>query len=205
VTFESRKTQHLSGQEHLENCHEVGIPHIKEIQDLQSKVCFRNLRVEMALNPGNNYNEPPTNRQKILRARSLPTTRPFNVAAFFYALHVLGLITTLAAVALFFKDPNEQVLKVTLGSLAFTIVAWFIAFLKRRKALCPLCKGTPLINSGALPHSKAIRLPILNHGVTATLSIITTQRFCCMYCGSNFDLLKPSAHLRRTRHDDSID
>ena len=59
------------------------------------------------------------------------------------------------------------------GSM-FSAIMWLIAFFKRRAAYCPLCKGTPLINSGALPHSRARRLFPLNHGVTATLSIIAT-------------------------------
>lgn len=159
----------------------------------------------MRLDSRKPLDQPPAKGTKILRARSLPTTRPFNVAGFFYALFVLGLIALVTTLVMFFKAPNELVLKAVLGSLAFSIVNWVIAFFKRRKALCPLCKGTPLVNSGALPHSNASRLPILNHGVTATLSVIATQKFCCMYCGSTFDLLKPSAHLRRTQHDSFID
>jgi hypothetical protein len=150
----------------------------------------------MRLDSRKNRDQPPVKGTRILRARSLPTTRPFKVACFFYALFVLGLITTTTSLVMFFKTPNDFVLKAVFGSLGFTILNWAIAFFKRRKALCPLCKGTPLINSGALPHSNASCLPVLNHGVTATLSVIATQRFCCMYCGSNFDLLKPSSHLR---------
>jgi hypothetical protein len=118
------------------------------------------------------------------------------VAVFFSAMHFLGLIATVTAVVLFFKTPNPIAVKVILGGIGFSLVMWILAFFKRRDAHCPLCKGTPLINSGALPHSKARRLYPLNHGMTATLSIIATQRFCCMYCGSDFDLLKTPSHLR---------
>lgn len=83
-----------------------------------------------------------------------------------------------------------------IAGTVFTIVTWLIASFKRRSALCPLCRGTPLINSGALAHSKAVRFPPLNHGVSAIISIIATQRFCCMYCGSSFDMLKTPSHLR---------
>jgi hypothetical protein len=82
---------------------------------------------------------------------------------------------------------------------------WIIAFFKRRAAHCPLCKGTPLLNSGARPHAKARRFYPFNHGMTATLSIIATQRFCCMYCGSDFDLLKTPSHRREARRGDEAE
>jgi hypothetical protein len=103
---------------------------------------------------------------------------------------------------MFSINPNPMALKVILSGIGFSIVMWIIAFFKRRDAHCPLCKGTPLINSGALPHSKARRLYPLNHGMSATLSIIATQRFCCMYCGSDFDLLKTPSHLRGAKSGD---
>ncbi len=135
-------------------------------------------------------------RPRALRARSLPSSRPFNVAVFFAALHYLGLITAVTSLVLFFREPSQLAMKVMLCGLMFSIIWWVIAFFKRRAAYCPLCKGTPLINSGALPHSRAWRLFPLNHGVTATLSVIACQRFRCMYCGSDFDLLKTPSHLR---------
>jgi hypothetical protein len=131
-----------------------------------------------------------------VRARSLPSSRPFNIAVFFSSLHFLGLISTGTAFVLFFMEPSQLAMKMVVGGIAFSVVTWLIAFFKRRSAHCPLCKGTPLINSGALPHSRATRLYPLNHGVTATLSVIATQTFRCMYCGSDFDLLKKPSHLR---------
>jgi len=142
----------------------------------------------------------PPQKAKMLRARSLPSSRPFNVAAFFSALHYLGCITTLTAFVLFFMEPTQLAMRVILGGIAFSVVTWLIAFFKRRSARCPLCKGTPLINSGALAHSKATRIPPFNHGVSATLSVIATQTFRCMYCGSDYDLLKIPSH-RRDKED----
>ena len=138
----------------------------------------------------------PTAKPKAVRARSLPSSRPFSVAAFFSALHYLGLITTATAFVLFLTEPSQLATKVIVGSLAFSGVTWMIAFFKRRCAHCPLCKGTPMINSGALAHSRATRIYPFNHGVSATLSIIATQAFRCMYCGSDFDLLKKPSYQR---------
>lgn len=134
-----------------------------------------------------------------VRARSLPTTRPFTVASFFTALFFLCLIGTLTAVVLLIITPDPGRLKYVLAGMGVCIVLWIVAFFKRRSALCPLCKGTPLLSTGARPHAKARRLHPFNHGMSATVSIIATQRFCCMYCGSDFDLLKTSSRLRGSR------
>lgn len=147
----------------------------------------------------------PPAKPKAIRARSLPSSRPFNVAAFFSALHYLGLITVITAFVLFFIEPSQLATKVIVGGIAFSGVTWLIAFFKRRSAQCPLCKGTPLINSGALAHSRATRIYPLNHGVSATLSILATQTFRCMYCGSDFDLLKTPSYQRGRQDDESAE
>ena len=144
-------------------------------------------------------------KPKAIRARSLPSSRPFNLAAFFSAVHYFGLITTATAFVLFFIEPSQLAMQVIVGGLATSGVTWMIAFFKRRSAHCPLCKGTPLINSGALAHSRATRLYPLNHGVSATLSIIATQTFRCMYCGSDFDLLKRPSYQRGRHHGDAAE
>lgn len=141
-------------------------------------------------------------RSKVLRARSLPSGRSFTVAVFFTTLHFLCLITTSTALVLFLIEPDLLAMKIIVGGLVFSGATWLIAFFKRRTAHCPLCKGTPLVNSGALAHSKATRLYPLNHGVSATLSIIATQTFRCMYCGSDFDLLKTPSYQRCKQNAD---
>ncbi|MES2657913.1 MAG: hypothetical protein V4689_04805 [Verrucomicrobiota bacterium] len=143
-----------------------------------------------------------TKPARVLRARSLPSSRPFNVAVFFSALHYMGIIATLTAFILFFYEPSQLATHVIISGMAFSAITWMIAFFKRRSAHCPLCKGTPLINSGAHAHSRATRIFPFNHGVSATLSIIATQTFRCMYCGSDFDLLKTPSHLRGSRDED---
>ncbi len=153
----------------------------------------------------NTTKDLPPAKPRALRARSLPSSRSFTVAAFCSVLHYFGLITTLTAFVLFFIQPSQLATKVIVGGIAFSGVTWMIAFFKRRSAHCPLCKGTPLINSGALAHSRATRFFPLNHGVSATLSIIATQTFRCMYCGSDFDLLKTPSYQRGKQDDDSAE
>ncbi|MFD2257411.1 hypothetical protein ACFSSA_12070 [Luteolibacter algae] len=110
------------------------------------------------------------------------------------AIHYLGVIASITTLVLFFLNPQPFTTKVLVACLGFTAFTWLLAFFKRRHTHCPLCKGTPLINSGALAHQKAVRIFPLNHGVTATLSIIATQQFRCMYCGTAFDMLKTPSH-----------
>jgi len=134
-------------------------------------------------------------KARVPRARAVPTARPFRVAVFFAALHFLGLIATATALAGFFLRPSLLASCFLLGGLVFCAVSWLIAYFKRRAVHCPLCKGTPLINSGALPHIRAHRIRPFNHGTSAVLSILATQKFRCMYCGSDYDLLKPRTRL----------
>jgi hypothetical protein len=127
---------------------------------------------------------------KIIRARSLPYGKPFWLAVFFFVLFLLCLSATVAAIAITLIDTDPLAPSIMIVGLALCGLTWIIAYVKRRSAHCPLCKGTPLINSGALPHVRAWRMALFNHGVSAILSILATQRFRCMYCGSDFDLLK---------------
>jgi hypothetical protein len=125
------------------------------------------------------------------RARFLPFRGPFILAGFLSAIHYLSIIAWLTCLVMFAYQQDETASKMVLYSMCLVIATWFVAFIKRRSARCPLCKGTPLLNSGALPHGKAHRIPPLNHGTTATLSLICTQEYRCMYCGNLYDLLKP--------------
>lgn len=107
---------------------------------------------------------------------------------------------TLAAVVLVFRDPDGPdavAAYLACSGLGFSAVTWLIALLKRRAAKCPLCKGTPLINCGALAHSRAKRIYPFNHGVSAVISVIFTRKFRCMYCGSDFALIKTRSRLRK--------
>ncbi len=144
---------------------------------------------------------------RVQRARSLPSARPFRVAVFFSSIHYLGLIGSATALVCVFLKPEQMAVNVMVGCMAFSAVTWLVAFFKRRGTFCPLCKGTPLINSGARVHARAWRLFPLNHGVTATLSVMVVQKFRCMYCGSDYDLLKPRTRLLHgdpVETDDSV-
>lgn len=141
-------------------------------------------------------------KARALRARSVPSARPFRVAVFFFAMHYLGMVGSVTALVYFFFNPTQTVTWFLLGGMVFSIFMWLLAFFKRRSTHCPLCKGTPLINTGARTHARAWRIFPCNHGVSAMLSILATQRFRCMYCGSDFDLLKPPTRLLQGWNED---
>lgn len=127
------------------------------------------------------------------KARSIRHKRPFVLAAAASALHFLCLLATATCGTIFVLDPQQHTVRALVGCLALTIFTWLVAYFRRRSAVCPLCKGTPMLHSGALPHAKAVRMPPFNHGVTAVLSTLASQQFTCMYCGCRFDLLKESS------------
>jgi hypothetical protein len=145
----------------------------------------------MNLAGSSSVNAIPTSRPKEPRCRSVPSARPFRIAVLFSAIHYLLLIAAVTAIVCFFVEPGIAPIRIFIVATLGSALAWFIAFFKRRSTHCPLCKGTPLINSGARVHSRAKRVFPFNHGVSSTLSILTHQKFRCMYCGSDYDLLKP--------------
>lgn len=134
-------------------------------------------------------------RVRISRARSVPSARPFRVAVFFTSLYLLSLIASVTALVGFLLQPSQLASRLLVAGIVFSAFTWLIAYFIRREVHCPLCKGTPLVNSGALPHTRARRIGPFNHGMSAVLSIMATQKFRCMYCGSEYDLLKPRTRL----------
>jgi hypothetical protein len=128
------------------------------------------------------------------RLRSVPHRRAFYIAAIWTVLHLFCVTSMLTVMAYFFthhKVVNHALFKNTIiiffGLSLFTLI---VSFYKRRMARCPLCLGTPLMNTGALAHKRSFALRPLSHGFTAVLNIACTQKFRCMYCGTVYDLLK---------------
>lgn len=142
---------------------------------------------------------PPPRPKNATKARSLRHPRPFVLAVALAAVHFLTLVAAITSVVLFIMDPRHLTMLLLLGSVAASIFTWILAYFKRKAALCPLCKGTPLFNSGAIPHPNATRLRPFNYGLSAVLSLLFTHHFRCMYCGCRYDLLRePRDH----RHAD---
>ncbi len=144
----------------------------------------------------------PTRRaaDPVTRARSIHNKQPFTTAVFFTLIHYLCLISLVTCLSLLIVGSSKQAMVLPLvASLIASLVTWLIAFVRRRSARCPLCKGSPLIESGAVKHAKAYRLRPFNHGATAILGILFLNRFRCMYCGTPYDLLKRSSTARNQR------
>jgi hypothetical protein len=130
----------------------------------------------------------------LTRARSIHNKQPFTVAVFFTLLHYLCVLALVTCVVILLSSPTPRsVMTPLVISFVAALVTWLISFIRRRSARCPLCKGSPLMESGAVKHPKAYRLPPLNHGATAVFGILFLNRFRCMYCGTHYDLLKRSS------------
>ncbi len=135
----------------------------------------------------------------VSRARSIHHKRPFTVAVFFALLHYLCLIGTATCVVIVILNPASASVPPLVVAVVASLVTWLISFFRRRSARCPLCKGSPLLDSGAVKHAKAYRLPPLGHATTAVFGILLLSRFRCMYCGTPYDLLKRSSSARNQR------
>lgn len=130
----------------------------------------------------------------------MPHKRPFVSALALTSLHYLSLVGIATSVVLLSMRQDALAAWLVAGAVAAAGITWLTALLKRRSARCPLCKGTPFLNSGALTHRKASRVFPFNHGTTAVIAGLFTQRFSCMYCGTRYDLLKQPSN-RRDRAD----
>lgn len=121
----------------------------------------------------------------------MPYKRPFITALLISAFFYLLLIGTGAALFALMVGPNKNAASLLIGFAGFSAFLWFFSFFKRRSCPCPLCKGTPLLDSGATRHEKAVRFFPLNYGTSNVIRSIARQHFRCQFCGTPFDLLKP--------------
>ena len=125
------------------------------------------------------------------RARSVPFKRPFLIAVAITSVYYLFTLGALTALAGFIVLRTKEAAYTLIGLVAVALLIWTISPVKRRDARCPLCKGSPYLNTGAHLHEKATKLPILNHGHSNVFRTIFAQNFRCMYCGTPYDFLKP--------------
>ena len=142
-------------------------------------------------------------RERIItgqRARSVPFKRPFVGAIILTVFFYISLIGLGSTVFVFFTRQDTFTAFLMIGFGASAVVLWILSFLKRRDARCPLCKGTPLLDSAARKHIHAKRFFPLNYGTSAVLSSIFRQRYTCQYCGTPFDLLKVPDRQAPARH-----
>lgn len=123
-------------------------------------------------------------------ARSIRHKGAFVWCVVFAMIHYLSIVVALTFGYILYRHPEERVAWWLAGSIAGIGVTWLISHIARRSARCPLCKGTPLLDTAAVKHVKAVRLKPLNYGMTAQLQLVLTHRFRCMYCGTPFDLLR---------------
>ena len=105
-------------------------------------------------------------------------------------LNYCAFIAVLTMILLLLVNPSMTMIKTVVTTIVIFAFTALASFLSRRSAFCPLCKGMPLAHTKARVHTKALRIYPLSHSTSAMLSLLFTQTFRCIYCGSRFDLLK---------------
>jgi hypothetical protein len=125
------------------------------------------------------------------RARAVPGKRPFILAVLASACFYLALVGTTAALFALMVNPGRNSAALLIGFAGFSALLWMISFLMRRRCPCPLCLGTPFVDSSSVRHRKAVRIFPLTYGTSNVIRALVRQHFRCQCCGTPFDLLKP--------------
>lgn len=132
------------------------------------------------------------------RPRSVPHKGPLITAVLFTIAFYLCLVGLFAAIFAFFILRNVPAAGVVIGFIVISSILWLLSYFKRREARCPLCQGTPFLDSRAHYHVNAKRYFPLNYGTSNIINALVVQRYRCHYCGTRFDLLKrPDKQIRR--------
>jgi hypothetical protein len=135
--------------------------------------------------------------QSIDGYRSIPHRRPYIEAAILALLKYFTAIAAITLGVILVLGGETLVRHGFIGAVVAFAVIWLIGYIRRFTVKCPLCKGTPLLDSAASKHKNAVRFRPLNYGTTAQLSLILSHRFRCMYCGTGFNLMRNSSTKRR--------
>lgn len=141
-----------------------------------------------------------------LRYRSIPYRAPFYMAVVWTLVHWCSIAATITLFVLFLihhqSGHGGPYKRPMIFAAATTVLTLIISHYKRRAARCPLCIGTPLINTGARTHKRSIKFGPLSESATSVMSIALTQQFRCMYCGTRYDLLK-TPRRKKYENDES--
>lgn len=135
--------------------------------------------------------------RKSRQSYSIPHKGSFITCIVFALLHYLTILATLTLAYILLRTHDMAIAAWLAGSVIAIGITWLFSYCARRVTRCPLCKGTPLLDTPASKHHKAVRIKPLNYGTTALLQLILTHRFRCMGCGTPFDLLRKTSRDRR--------
>ena len=124
------------------------------------------------------------------RARSVPYRGAFVGSVALCAIVFTCIIGVVAAGVSLALERNLATGLALAGFMLAGALFWILSYLKRREAMCPLCRGTPLLDNRAHHHPKAVRFGPINYGITNVIRIMATLQFRCHLCGTPFDILK---------------
>lgn len=124
------------------------------------------------------------------KPRALSHSNHFFQAVVLYTVHLFCLIATITLIVLLMKTGHENAPTILAASIGISAFTGVIAYIKRRGTICPLCRSASLIGTRACRNERAKRIWPFSFAVSSMISIIFLQRFRCMHCGTDFDLLK---------------
>lgn len=187
--------------------HTPSIPSAQSAQSLQINGRHGTLprphEADLLDQPPSSQPDNPPPRATAARLRSIPYRWPFIKAQIFILANYASAVAVLTCIPILILDPIPRNVEILVACLASYAVTSLVSFLGRRKVLCPLCKGTPLVQSKARIHDKASRIFPFDHGTSTLFRLIFTQTFQCMYCACRFDLLKPLPAPRKSGEVDA--
>lgn len=128
------------------------------------------------------------------RPRSVPYKRSLIVALLWTLAFYASFFASIIITVIFVVIGTKMAANLFAGAIGLTLFLWFVSFLKRRRAHCALCQGTPYLDTGAHIHRDAQKIPLLNHGHSNVIYSTLTLHYRCMYCGTPYDFLKKSSN-----------
>jgi hypothetical protein len=106
------------------------------------------------------------------------------------SLFLISVICFITSIGIYIANQSRQSAFLVIIILVLTLFLWLLSLFKRRTERCPLCHGTPYLNTAANKHVKATKLPFLNYGISNLMRTIFTRKFRWMFCGQLDDFLK---------------
>jgi hypothetical protein len=110
------------------------------------------------------------------------------LVALFFLLAYAGLAAFAVGLAGMVVVGGQEAGVLALAGLGLFALAKAFAFPLSRGLNCSLCHGGLMQSRRCQKHARAFRLPLLTHRASAVISLLTTGRFRCMYCGTPYRL-----------------
>lgn len=132
----------------------------------------------------------PLAPSRVRRARHHPRAGKVLAVACLLFLSWVGLGLFIGGGAMLLNAETSLPGWVALGGLLAFIIGRGAAFVLGRHLNCTLCHGPMLQEKSCHKHPDALRILPFSYRSSATISLLSTGTFRCMYCGTPYRLKK---------------